>query len=210
MIRKTMVSLLFLFSMMIYFSCNDDIDCNCPKDVLDFFDVTGINLDPYKIEGNGVFSIVEENATLSNESFYGFALKYDVDYVVQRKVNTCPATFFNTAYACTCIEPGHRGSKTETYESLTVISLKDINEQYKANDTINDFVTFQYFFSQDNERDIEHSEFLADQEERIKEEFFSIRFHEKPDLNDTVQIKIIIQLNNGESYEQRSVPVVVE
>ena len=105
-------------------------------------------------------------------------------------------------YACTPLEPGDEGSKTEKLNSLNIITLNDFDVEHLANDTINDL--FQTKIHHADMIDLE--EYLAQDTSLIKHQYLELHLKKAPELDHEFKVKVIVDLSTDETYEVESIP----
>tara|TARA_R110002072_G_scaffold63882_5_gene158556 strand:- start:1937 stop:2563 length:627 start_codon:yes stop_codon:yes gene_type:complete len=109
--------------------CGESIDPS-------YFNVQGMNAAIFSSR----FERHKEGDTLKStdlQIYFDFQMVY---FSFQRPNPSSFLTFGNSAYACSPAPPGSAGSKTERFEKISIITLFDYNQDYKANDTISEIV----------------------------------------------------------------------
>ena len=188
---KKIVAITLLFTS--FWGCNLINPGTCP-DVAPFFDITGFvmtNTEDYYEE------IPEYGLINFSEHRFDVAYDYNVYAQLQQK-----GGFFSQAYALSCLDAGYEGSK-ELIEDIIVTTNFDINDSYSAGDTITDLMMFNNYQFETSLND-----YLNQEDKSILSEWFWLNFMERPTATDTVSIDLTIILDNGESYNERSEPVI--
>lgn len=111
-------------------------------------------------------------------------------------------------YALTCPQPRHGGSK-EGLDRLFVVTLNDYNENYAANDTVNDMVMYSDWYRYDE--DLKPlDDYVEENKDGVKNESFLLKLAESPTEERSEQaFKIIYMLNNGARFETITYPVMI-
>lgn len=178
-------------------------NCNkCPPFEGGYFDIRGFEIVNYTTSSGDV---IEENQEVEF-SFYGsLALAFEVDYLVNHIEEKFPMNFslMNTAYAEDCSSNGVNGSKQESIQSLTVVTLNDFNNEYMANDTINKILNVRGTqFNLD--------EYLANDSSLVQSELFELNLSNPPTLNEEFKVKMILELSTNETYQAESIPFILK
>ncbi|WP_310992770.1 hypothetical protein [Aequorivita marina] len=176
-------------------------DCNCGPIAGAFFDIKGMELDNFKKTGENSIGIIEENEAVTYNEYAGLGIDYDVEYISQNRPKKPSFSLIQSAYACSCIFNGERGSKYEKLSNITVISLNDFDESHRANDTINDLILAKGFYHQDDEY---LQDYLANDTINIQYEGLRLMVDRKPTLNENYKVKVVVELSTGEVYEKVS------
>jgi len=195
-------SLLITALLIVGFSfhnCSDPFDCGDFGEVHDFFDIQGLS----------IFHVDADGGPLDSDSIryrdYGyFTIYYDVEYLAYQQERSFDFSLMSQAYGCSPEIAGLAGSKEEAYESITIITLNDFDENHMANDTINDLILSGY---SDTEQ-IELDGFIDGQEGNVESQYLYLSLKKKPSLNQEFQFRIRVDLSTGERYERISDPVV--
>ncbi len=106
-------------------------------------------------------------------------------------------------YALSCIESGSEGSKAGV-DTLFVVTLNDYNQNYKANDTINNIVLLNNWthFIEDYNEFYPLARYIEENKEGVVDRSFEIKFKEEPqEVTSEQKFKIIYHLNNGDTFE---------
>lgn len=208
-IKIALLSVIFMIGFILP-SCKKDID-SCGGSSLEssrYFNIKGLNAFVYQNNDNG-FEVISSKDTLPFLETTGIYLIYQAEY---HSLNL-PAfnnsfSLLSTAMACTPIQPGYDGSKTERLENLTITTLNDFDEEHPANSSINDFFEVQTSVFQGE--DIPLTEFLQNQTENIKTQELLLKLKQVPTATPTFHFKISIELSTGEKYETEGVPIYFE
>jgi hypothetical protein len=133
-----------LLTLLLFFGftlTNCETEESCPPFKGAFFDIQGIgSLVHHYSLSETTSPPLEDNAVIPFETYRGLILRYSVDFLssnFEPVTNTAPGQL----YALSCNQNGEAGSKSETYEKITVITLNDFNGQYSNGDTINDLIS---------------------------------------------------------------------
>ena len=192
------LTLTFLLTMGFTFQTCD----KCPPFEGEFFDIQGFEIINYTTTSGDE---IEENEEVEF-SFYGsLALSFEVEYLVNNfeKKSQFGFSLMNTAFAEDCLSNGVKGSKEESIYSLTVLTLNDFNNEYMANDTINEIL---------NVRGTPYNlnEYLAIDSSLIQKELFELDLSTAPTLNEEFHVKMILELSTNEIYEAESIPFIIK
>lgn len=186
----------------------DDLNCSCPPVLGEYFDIQGFELFNYKKRDGASIAMITENESISFSDFHGMLIQYEAEYhsynCTQKGWNF---SLINSALACSCIENGFGGSKTEKLKNLTVITLNDFNEQYAANDTLNNLIVvkeYNYEIGQDLNLYLEQDTSL------IRSEHLWLGLKESPTLEKEVRLKLILELSTEEIFEVENAPIVFQ
>jgi len=148
----------------------------------------------------------QEQATIETEvarDDYGFLLlSYMVRYVVSHEP-TGDFSFASSAYGCTPPAPGENGTKEQALEDLAIITLNDINEDYRANDTINDMI----LVFEDSEEPTELTDYLDQPRSNVAEELLLLKLKELPESGSELQLRATASFSTGERMFSISSPV---
>ncbi|MGB3343224.1 MAG: hypothetical protein WBA61_04880 [Aequorivita sp.] len=170
-------------------------DCNCGPITGEYFDIKGMELQNYKWIGpNSIFPI-EENEAVPYADYAGLEVAYIVDYISQRRAKRPGFSLTSSAYACSCIHDGDRGSKYEKLSNITVITLNNFDENHAANDTINDLIMVKDEYLRD---------YLAKDTLNIQFPGIQLKLDRKPTIDENYKVKVIVELSTGEVYQNIS------
>ena len=174
---------------------------SCPPFEGGFFDIQGVEIINYTTT---LGDEIEENQVVEFAFYGSLALAFQVEYLVNNwdHNHSLGFSFMNAAYAEDCLFNGVNGSKEERINSLTVLTLNDFNEEYKANDTINELL---------NVRGTPYNlnEYLAVDTSFIQNESFELDLRIPPTLNEEFKVKMILELSTNEMYEAESIPFII-
>lgn len=176
-------------------------DCNCGPITGAYFDINGMNLNNYKKLGENSVVRMIENEAVPYAEYVGLIVEYEVDYISQNRPKRPSFSLITSAYACTCVTDGDRGSKYEKLSNITVITLNDFDETHAANDTINDIVLVKSFYSQE---DVYLNDYLVNDTLNIQFPGIQLKVDRKPTLNENYKVKVILELSTGEVYQKVS------
>ena len=198
-----------LFFLGISFpSCDsDDIDCDCPV-VENFFDIQGLSVSAFQTLDGSIQTNIAENEIIVFDNLSNLRLGYQVDY------HSCisspnPFSLMNSAWACSCLWDGSLGSQTERLETVHVITLNDYNDNFLAHDTINDLILVDDFISGNTgDNALPLGEYLELDTALILYEALDIHLTTRPSLNDTLRLKVSVELSTGEVYEAENSPFI--
>jgi len=112
-------------------------------------------------------------------------------------------------YALSCNEPGEKGAK-EGIRKLDVITLKDYNEFYKANDTISSVLNYSDLTTSSLRDFVSKEEFMKMNENSIFHQAFAFRIVEVMERKtQSAQFKIVLELTNGDIFETTTDTVLI-
>ena len=182
---------------------DDDVNCNCPAILGEFFDIQGLMVDNYKAGPNILGTLLTENETLQYEDYEGLQLQYQVEYVATNcnEKKSWGFSFMNSALACSCVEDGHRGAKDEKIEGITILTLNDFDEDHLAGESINDLFTVTIV----DDKDL--NEYLLQDDIEIRYESLRLALNKAPVLNTELKVSVTLQLSSGEEYTAESLPI---
>jgi len=184
------LKIFFLFLLFSIGFCFQNC-CNCPEIDGEFFDIIGLDIIHQDQEG---FFTDAENIPYED---YGFlTLLYEVDYMVYEECDHWNFSVLPSAYGCECIENGDEGSRDEMIEDVTIITMNNFNNNYMANDTINDLINVSIA---GDEMDL--NAFLLDRVELISDETLALTLDQSPSMDSEFQVRIRVDLSTGERYE---------
>lgn len=200
---KTVLLTLILSIGFLLPSCDRDPDafCNCPE-VIPYFDIMDLKIhNTEKVED---FSrIIDSNQdSISSDRFEGIFLEYLVDYHSDINFNF---SVMNSAFGCSCVGSGYKGSATEKIESFEIITLNDFDDDHPANTSINDL--FIVSIETTGQAPLSLNDFLLDTSSFIKYEYLPLRITKTPQNNPDFHIKVILKLSTGEEYEVENSPI---
>ena len=197
----------FLIIGFSFLRCNND---NCGDYVSSpYFDIQDVAMTNFIYESSNELTGIGKNRQVSKNETTLIFLDYSVEYHAQTTPHE-PFSITHTAYGCTPLEDGHAGSKDEILENLTIVTLNDFDANHLANDTINDLFRvpsheyYQVFVGTGETLNT----FLTQNTAPIKKEDLFLELLQKPTLNDTFQVKIMMELSTDEVYEMESLPFV--
>ncbi|MEO1513925.1 MAG: hypothetical protein AAFV95_02895 [Bacteroidota bacterium] len=211
-LKMLALALLFLlsFGLQNCGSNDDDLDCNCPDIDKPFFDVTGFEVNHYREENNCCRVEMTEGESVSFANYATMNIEYQVDYISQcRARKNWHFSLMSSAYACSCVGEGYEGAKEERLTSIRVITLNDFDEDHKANDVINDLLTVPVVTPSEPTFLDDYVQYLEQNNLNIETETMILELTKAPELDENFQVKVVIELSNGESYEMESVAVKI-
>lgn len=176
-------------------------DCNCSPITGEYFDIKGMVMNSYKKMGDNSVSIMTENESVPYAEYASLGVEYSVDYISQRQPKRPSFSLISSAYACSCVSNGDRGSKYEKLANITVITLNDFDETHAANDTINDLILVKGIYSQKDEY---LKDYLLNDTLNIQFPGIQLKVDRKPTLNENYKVKVILELSTGEVYQKVS------
>lgn len=177
-------------------------DCTGPEYDPSYFNIIGLEAGIYSDQWQRRFA---EDTLMSSDLhvFFDFQMEFFSFFKPQQAQPFL--SFGNSAYACSPLPRGSGGSKTERFEKISIITLFDFNEKYKAQDTITEIVDFSlggienpspYYFG--NNLDLEAFGPYP---------LLELANFSQTEVLKPFQVKLIVKLNTGEEYEAIS-PVV--
>lgn len=194
-VRKLLLILLFSVGFTLQ-NCD-----KCPPFEGDYFDIQGMEVVNYTTSAGNV---IRKNQVVEFPFYRSLSLKFEVNYLA----NTFPHehsnsfSLINSAYGEDCSFNGALGSKVEKIRSLTVYTLNDFNEEYRAKDAINELLLIPG-------TQLNIDEFLVVDTSRIRSEEFKMNLSIRPELNDTFHVKVVLELSTNEIYKAESVPFII-
>lgn len=204
---KTALLALVLTIGFSFENCSFIDQCNCPPFMGDFFNIQGIDLDQYKKDRDCCADKMAENEQVTFAQYHGMIIDFEVEYhsYNDKKQTDGAFSLMPSAWACSCLDNGWKGSKNEALQSLTVTTLNDFDSEHLANDTINDLLEVNAFGDNTNLDTyvMEHASSLI-----MFEDIF-IKLKKAPVLNTEYKIKVAMGLSTGEVYEIVSKPVKI-
>ncbi|HLW32981.1 MAG TPA: hypothetical protein VKX40_12005 [Aequorivita sp.] len=176
-------------------------DCNCGPITGEYFDIKGMELQNYKWVGPNSISPIKENEAVPYGDYAGLGVAYIVDYISQRRAKRPGFSLTSSAYACSCIQDGDRGSKYEKLSNITVITLNDFDETHAANDTINDLIMVKDEYLLD---------YLAKDTLNIQFPGIQLKLDRKPTRDENYKVKVVVELSTGEVYQNISKSIKIK
>ncbi len=209
MLKSISFSVFFISIALLLTNCNGD-DCGNLSSQNQFFDINGID-DAYNFKYiNSEIIELEEGNLVNFDEYGGIRFLLNVEYVAevfeQKSMNW---SFFPTAYACTPLPAGAGGAKTESIVAMEITTIFPFDSLHAANTLINDKFTIQPITTFGSSEGIQSiAEFLIEQEsEKVQQEVYFLRPMNAPVLTDDFQVKIKMELSNGEIYESLVDPI---
>lgn len=193
---------LFLVFGFTLTNCDKD-DCGCPPFEGAYFDIRGIeSIRHFERIRENVVSPVPDGGQIPFDHYDGFIMEYSVSYLSMNQGKKRHASGMGQLYACSCLEySGMEGAKHERIEEMTVITLNDFNESFKANDTINEILSVG---------GQPLNEYLAQNTELISHPEMTFSLDEPPSSSNPFKVKLVLELSTGETYEQETSTVILE
>lgn len=193
---KYLLTLYLIFGLL-FFNCskeemNNNNPDQCPELIGDYFDINGINSVEHLGRNNTL--ITDENTKISFNEYNGFLLDFSREYISLRH-KPKPNNRLGNLYALSCLTNGYKGTKNETYKSISVITLNDFNNTFQAGDTINNILEVS------ENKKIEDIIFNST---NIVEPSLQFILTESPSINKLFKVRVYIELNNGEIYTKES------
>jgi len=198
---RTLLITLFFTVGFTFQNCYQIIECNF-EPAPPFFDITGMNI----LHTDESLRAID-TSVISLRDYHALLISFEVDYIVHQEISRPSFSLMSAAYSCDPEVPGSRGSKEEAFENITVITLNDFDENHTALDTINDV------FWVDGISPIPDDSlngFLQTEKDNVSSEMLELRFITLPALGQKFQVRIIVDLSNGESFEALSEAIVFE
>ncbi len=185
-------------------SCSDDgLNCNCPPIEGEYFDIKGIDF-AHHSDTELCCLVIDEVAWQD----YALGLHFEVDYYSDL-VPKAPSIWsefdlMSTAYGCSCLYNGISGTE-EMFEAVTIITQNDYNENYLAGDTI----TSIFQGHTEGYGTFNLQEFIEENEMIYAEDIW-LTLLETPSLPHELELQVIIELNNGETYQREMDAIILE
>lgn len=203
---------ILLFVGGIPISCRE---CPCPPITGDYFDIVGVEVynHTYQINGDHIYFFPSFDDSLDLK---GLVVDFDVNYVSTNTNVKCKGfnLFMNSAIACSCPENGGFGFKGRYLKELHVITINDYNDEFSANDTINEIIYLNNYPDYSNYSNSDgslSSKYLTlqdfiENEHKLKSPRLHMTMIEQPDSGEPFQVKVVVELLTGETYENISTP----
>jgi len=212
--KKSIYLVLILFIGFNFNNCvsSDDYDCTCGP-TAEYFDINGLTFSQSKFNADtNQYEILNTDDVIPFSEYAFINLEFLVDYIAnvnseKDKFNFSFSTIA-TAYACSCPERGYYGAKFEGITNLNITTLHDYNDNYKANDNINDLLSFSEYFNFFTSQS--HEEFIAMNSDNVLFRNNFIKPTEAPTSGAILEFKIVIELSNGETYEAITPKITIE
>ena len=185
------IFLLLLIIPLLQLACdrNNNEACESSR----FFNVTGIRIIP-------MASIKRSTGQVYDKPIYdGDSLHLNEYYLdgylhaeYYSKINSRSFSFLPQALATSpCPNPGYDGSE-EQLKNVSLIALGYFSKTIQPGDTMKNA------FLMNNRPP---SEYLTNNRQNIKDQYFTISLTQKPDSTNYQAFKVVYQLSNGETYE---------
>lgn len=131
---KTILFTVFFLFVSILLSCmGDEADMEGCGSVDPYFEIQDLEASALKrTTGPSPWAVADRSEDVYSHLFY-IGVRLVSRYYSLNRTTGGGANL----YALTCPQPGHGGSK-EGFDRLFVVTLNDYNENYAANDTVND------------------------------------------------------------------------
>jgi len=192
--RTLLITLFFTLGFTLQ-NCIQVLDCNFDP-VPEFFDITGMSI----LHMDASRKIID-TSSISLGNYRSIVLSFEVDFVVHQELLKPNFSLMNAAYGCDPPVPGTQGSKEEAFDNITVITLYDFDENHSASDTINDVLWVEGI---NPIPDDSLEAFLEMEKGNVSSERLELRFISSPKVDQEFQVKIIVDLSTGESFEATS------
>ena len=192
--------------MSLLLSCvdEDEIEMGLCDGIEPYFSIEGIEASPYQRTAVGY----PWAAVGTSEVVYSHLYHIGINLVSTFHSFDRTTTGGSNLYALSCRPPGYLGSK-EGVDQLFVVTLHDYNDNYAANDTINNIVLYGHRFPSDGDFK-PLGEYLEEHKEGVKSGSFLLKLAEPPAEERSNQaFKIIYTLTNGEEFEATTYPVII-
>ena len=210
--------IILLFAGGIPISCLKD-SCDgtpeCPPITGDYFDIVGVELYNHTYQINGDHISFTGNLSFDDSlDLKGLVVDFDVNYVSTNTNVKCKGfnLFMNSAIACSCPENGSFGLKGKYLKELHVITINDFNDEFSANDTLNEIIYLNNYLDYESYSDGSlYSKYLTlqdfiENEHKLKSPRLYMTMIEQPDSGEPFQVKVVVELLTGETYENISIP----
>ncbi|MGK7392275.1 MAG: hypothetical protein ACNS60_18120 [Candidatus Cyclobacteriaceae bacterium M2_1C_046] len=199
-LKVVLITILVIFILPIISCIN-----HCDNTTTPYFKIIDIVTYHTQYTGNDSepWASVTENESVFWDQYY-LRAAFEVDYHAYIK-NSAGANL----YAESCIGPGEGGSKTGI-DTLYVVTLRDYNESYLANDTINDIILVNntYYFSTVDPQPL--SKYISDNKEGISLDYFEVKLKEESaKATGEYQFKLIYILEDQVQFEAISEKVIL-
>ena len=158
--------------------------------------------------------LVEENESIAFDSVIIQASFSGTLYGANSKERSF--IFVPSAVAASDDCPGNLGSK-ETIENITVITLSDLDNDFKANDTINNIVEATNYFipgySSGDFKDL--SQYVAEIQPGISTGSIDtdgqlfLKLKKKP-TQKVIKLRVDVSFTNGEKYSAETIPITIK
>jgi hypothetical protein len=194
MFKRLLIILTIVLIMIGPTSCFLFYNCD---DTLHFFKIEGLEITNYGKNGTLFYPIPTNSPTLW-DSFY-------MSVAFQKTFHaSCRNSGGSNLFAFECIQGG-RGSLVGL-DTIFVVTLNNYNNDFAANDTINNIVLTPSYFGGLSPM----SEYIQKNKAGISNNDVYLRLNHSPSVDSsTHQFKIIFILKNGEVFEQTNEPVLL-
>lgn len=192
---KILLVTLFFTIGFSFQNCGDGLDCDFGP-VPDYFDVQGMEVQHWDSSNQFI-----DSTEISFEDYGFLAASFEVEYIAYQEPITTGFSFINSLYGCSPPPPGQLGSKEESFENISVITINDYDENHFAGDTINDLVDL---FNIYGDREGQLTSYLLQDEKPVLYEVLLFSLKAAPTLDQEFQARLIVELSTGESYEALS------
>lgn len=188
------LALLLLFTGIIALpQCNP---CKCPPVEDLYFDIN--DLEVGHTASNGGFLDLEQ--PIGREEYGGIGLSFETDYIVQ---SHCSTSLANAAFACSCIEPGWKGSKHEAFESITITSTEAVGDHISAGDTVTNRFAIRWDLDT-----LDIDQFIEKDTGNIAYEYYNLILKDFPSGEvESFEFDVRVALSTGEVYSDRTVKI---
>lgn len=165
---------------------------------LPFFKIEGLEISNLQNVGNQP-TLVTTNSPVLWNNFY-MSMDFQKTFHAYSR-NSSGSNLF----ALDCVQDGYMGSEVGL-DTIFVVTLNNYNNDFVANDTINNILETPNYISGLSPL----SEYVQENKEGIRYGGLSLTLNQPPSVNlSTHQFKIIFILKNGEVFEQTNEPVLL-
>lgn len=210
---KTFLLTLLLSIGFFFPSCDkDDPGDSCDGVVfLNHFDVKGLAVLNYSDLANQ--NIITPSDTIDFDELDKVYIDYVVEYIVRKPApRDWSFSLMQNATACSYIAGGS-GSREEQLVSLSITTINDFDNDHLANSNINDLFEYHGSYGSYWERltnPIPFTQFIDEQTtENLQAEDIVLALNKAPEIDQTFQIKVEMELSTGEVYEFETFPIVI-
>lgn len=167
---------------------------SCPE-ALPYFQIAGMDLNHYRFNDDPYGDLIVPNAKIPWQE-YGLRADFKTSYYGS---NESPGG--SVLYALSCVEDGYQGTEVGV-DTLYIVALEDYNTEYLRNDTLNNIIQVNDYFSGPTFYSLD--EYLIDNRESIMLESLTIKLTEGPTEDTALDFELIYVLSSGEEFKQRS------
>jgi len=193
---RTVLLILFFFVGFSFQNCtkNNILDCSFPP-APDFFDIQSMVVNHVGLDKRTI-----ESDIIDFEDYGFLSFSFFVEYLSFQKPETWNFSLMNGVYGCSPPEAGTLGSKEESFIDIQFLTLNVFDEEHGAGTSINDLLEITNL-----ERDpVPLNYFLMTYKNNVPTEWYLLKLKKRPTMNQDFQFKVIVDLSNGEQYEEIS------